>query len=46
MNEGAPVKQYIEEFNKAVLDYKNVARSVDIDHIEINIALVFASRFL
>jgi hypothetical protein len=33
-----------------VLDYKNVARSMDIDHIaidiEINIALVFTSRLL
>jgi len=35
MQEGTPIKQYIEEFNKAVLDYQNVAKSLDTDHIAI-----------
>ena len=35
MQEGTPIKQYIDEFNKAVLDYQNVANSMDKDHLAI-----------
>ena len=35
MQEGTPIKQYIDEFNKAVLDYQNVANSMDKDHLTI-----------
>ena len=35
MEEGTPIKQYIDEFNKAVLDYQNVANSMDKDHLAI-----------
>jgi hypothetical protein len=35
MQEGTPIKQYIKEFNKAVLDYQNVAKYMDNDHIAI-----------
>uniref|UniRef100_A0A804MV38 CASP-like protein n=1 Tax=Zea mays TaxID=4577 RepID=A0A804MV38_MAIZE len=33
LQEGAPIKQYIDEFNKAVLDYQNVGSSMDNDHL-------------
>ena len=32
MQEGTPIKQYIDEFNKVVLDYQNIANSTDKDH--------------
>ena len=32
MQEGIPIKQYIDEFNKVVLDYQNIANSTDKDH--------------
>ena len=32
MQEDTPIKQYIDEFNKMVLDYQNVANSTDKDH--------------
>lgn len=35
MQEGTPIKQYIDEFNKAVLDYQNVVNSIDTDHLPI-----------
>ena len=35
MQEGTPIKQYIDEFNKVVLDYQNVANSMDKDHLAI-----------
>ena len=35
MQEGSPIKQYIDEFNKVVLDYQNVANSMDKDHLAI-----------
>jgi len=35
MQEGTPIKQYIDEFNKVVLDYHNVPNSMDKDHLAI-----------
>jgi hypothetical protein len=35
MQEDTPIKQYIDEFNKAVLDYQNVGNSMDNDHLAI-----------
>lgn len=35
MQEGTPIRQYIDEFNKAVLDYQNVGSSMDNDHLAI-----------
>jgi hypothetical protein len=35
MQEGTPIKQYIDEFNKAVLDYQNAGNSMDNDHLAI-----------
>jgi hypothetical protein len=35
MQEGTPIKQYIDEFNKTVLDCQNVANSMDTDHLAI-----------
>ena len=32
MQEDTPIKQYIDEFNKVVLDYQNIANSTDKDH--------------
>ena len=32
MQEGTPIKKYIDEFNKVVLDYQNIANSTDKDH--------------
>ena len=35
MQEGTPIKQYIDEFNKVVLDYQNAGNSMDNDHLAI-----------
>ena len=35
MQEGTPIKQYIDEFNKAVLDYQNSGSSMDKEHLAI-----------
>jgi hypothetical protein len=35
MQEGTPIKQYIDEFSKMVLDYQNVGSSMDNEHLAI-----------